>query len=405
MIVHAIMGQNAVLYLPIEEVESPFGRSDLMRLWSTSIKRELNRYYGMLFNKKGGINGRMLIGPDNMGTSAKKIFKKEALKGLESELIEIYYPKSLITSNIDPQNIVQWKENPAGPGVNYATLDTIFANDSPLPPSFVEGPASGAMGGKAPIEDAKRVNRFLMGYMGKVQKLVRDINKVFFGEDTSDYIVLPYFQEEMTPSAVAGQTQATEDGKKKAQKDDQADAEEAKKASSVEVEFHRSSIKSNSADGEVVTYEGNLWEAGVYKYKDWDFWTGKEEEYFQHLSGSEIKKFIEDPLSVREVYLSIEHPGIVRKSNAIGKLKVIGHSVNARGNVIDQTVLSINKEWDPGYGTIKLSPVFEAWIKKLGTIYKGQAIDDQVDISLLNAGLVHYPRSALTGLETTAKRQ
>jgi hypothetical protein len=131
--------------------------------------------------------------------------------------------------------------------------------------------------------------------------------------------------------------------------------------------------------------------------------------YHEHLAGAELKKFIEDPKSVKEAYFSIEHPYSVSKHNSIGKLKITSYT-ETNGVVKDVTTLLIEEKWDPGYDIIKLSPVYEDAIENKGTVYidkhgNSEKVNDQVDISLLNAGLVHYPRSAITDLDTTAKRK
>lgn len=407
--VKAIIGVNAVQYTPNFDPDDVFGRSDLLNIWTPMLYKALNGYFSAIYSRKGGISSRVLVAPDDITSTAKNIFKKEALKGIESELIELYYPTAWAKNNISPAQYINWVENKANlPG--FSTNDDLYARNSPLPPSFVQGPASGALGGKAPTEDAKRINRFLMSYMSRLQQCIHDINDVFFGIRLKNYMAIPYFFDE-TPTATTKPTDDStidaEDNKDKSDdtaetknKSDKAMSRRIRKEQSVSSTFTRKELKKHaSTNTNIIIYEGNLWESGVYEYEDWF-----GDKYHENLPADELKKFISDPLSVKEVYFSIEHPYEVNKSNSIGKLQVMSYT-ETNGVVKDITRIFISSEWDPGYDMIKLSPVYEAYIENRGTIYNGKAIYDQTNISLINAGLVHFPRSELTGKSTTAERQ
>lgn len=409
VIVKAKIGENAVQYIPNPDVDTPFGRSDLLPIWMTGIYRELNAYYAVLFNKKGGINGRMLVAPDSMGTTAKKIFKKEALKGLESELIEVYYPKGLISNQIDPSKIVQWIENKGG-SPNFQTTNEMLAANSPLPPSFVQGPASGALGGKAPEEDAKTINRFLMSQTSRIQKLVKDINTIFLGIPNVNYMVIPYFRDEnVAPNSPQAKTDAAGNPLPAA---DQAkpDAEIPKEDAvtntrTAHIPFVRQTIKANSANG-LVLYKGNMLSSGVYEYEQMDWWTGETKKVYENLAPEEIEKFINDPSAVKEFYIDLEHNQMldVTLQSAIGKA-ILKSTIKENGITKDVTDLYFKPEWDPKHNNIFLSPIYSVTLKDNGKTYNGVKMYDQTNLSIVNCSLCSFPRSGLTGLDTSAKRE
>lgn len=395
-IVKAKIGVNAVQYMPNPDVDTPFGRSDLLPIWMTGIYRELNAFYAVLFNKKGGINGRTLIAPDNMSATAKNVFKKEALKGIESELLEIYYPKGMVNAGMDPSKFVQWNENKGGnPAFN--DTNTMLAANSPLPPSFIEGPASGALGGKAPEEDAKTINRFLMGQTSRIQKLVKDINSVFMGIQNVNYMIIPYFREEQSTKVDNKEENPLETPK--------TEEVATTNSRSAVISFNRQDVKTNSVNGMII-YQGNMLSSGIYEYQERNMFTGAVESVYEYLDPKEIEKFVKDPAAVKEFYVDLEHNQMldVGLQTAIGKA-IIKDTVNDLGVTKDKTELQFKSEWDPKHENIFLSPIYSVQLKNNGRLYKGKKVLDQTNISIINCSLCSYPRSGLTGLDTSAKRQ
>lgn len=408
----AEIGINAVMIQPIPDVDDAFGRSSLLNVWNTIVYRSLNRYYSMVYNKKGGIASRLLSAPDSVDSNSRKRFEKEAKKGIESELIEIYYPTMLTTlENADPSKMIQWKENPA-PKVNFAELDEMLAKDSSLPPQFTEGVVSGALGGNAPVEENKTINKVLMSYVSMMDKAIKDINTIFFDIKNKNYLAIPYMemtesinnstdnQNSVVDTKVENKTdqpqqkvEAAADTKKMARHS--KDSKEKTGTKHSEVQFIRKSTKGNSINGmnEDVYYIGNLWQSGEYQYEDW--FDG--EPFYETLEGEEIKKFVDNPFKKKQHYLSVEHPWDVSYENAIGIIEVKGYT-EENGIVKDVTEIRFKPEFDPKMDEIKLSPVY---------MHGFRFEDDKVfqtDLDLLNAGMTFYPRSELTNMETTAKR-
>jgi hypothetical protein len=155
-----------------------------------------------------------------------------------------------------------------------------------------------------------------------------------------------------------------------------------------------------------VVYSGNMLSSGFYEYNTVDWWTGAQETVHEHLDGNEIKSFIDDPLSVKEVYLDLEHNNMtdVHKGNAIGKAIIKGYK-EENGIVKDNTELYFHKDWDPMHETIFLSPIYAVQLKDKGKTFNGKPAKSQTNISIINCSLCSYPRSKLTGLDTSATRQ
>jgi len=386
-----------VLFIPLPDVDDVWGRTDLLAHWNMIVYRALNRYYSLLYNKKGGIASRVLLGPDSISTAWRERFEREALKGLESELIEMYYPAGLATPNSDPSKMVQWIENQAG-GVIFEALDTMLSKDSAFPPQFSEGVETGALGGQAPVEENKTINKVLMSYVGIMNKLIKDINTTFFKIENTDYIAIPYMMDETNPmeALLNGEGKPGLDEviqKKENPKEEKAIPPQKSENSAFlqsmngEATFTRKAVSANSANAPV-TYIGNLWEEGAYKYGD----------KVNYIDANAIMEYVNNPFKTHEKYLSLEHPSSVDSTNAVGKLRVVG-TQKVKGKLRDKTEITFKPEHDPKAKVIKLSPKYSH-----GLEIRGDKIH-QVDIDLLDAGVVINPRSELTGLETIAIRQ
>lgn len=416
-LIKAQIGINAVQYMPNPDNDSAFGRSDLLSIWTTMIYRARNHYAATIYNGKGGVNSRMLIAPDNMGAKAKLKFKKEALKGVDSELIEIYYPHQLANAtNHDPSKTVQWTEN-KGNAPNFSAVDNLLAADSPLPPSFTQGPASGALGGKAPQEDAKRINRFFQSYVSRCQDFVKDINRVFFGIQRDDYMIVPYFREEDVSVNVLDKNKNDFENQDDMEKDSSPEEKEKEKEKndtstnsfwtrSASVLFKRHETRNHSTGKKEVVYKGNMLSSGFYEYEEMDFWTGEIMKIYEHLDESDLESFIDDPMSVKEFYLDLEHLQYteVDRNSSIGKVTIIGKK-KENGALLDDSEIHFKSEFDPKHKEIYLSPIYKAHIENLGKKYKGNPANSQKNISILNCSLTSYPRSHLTGMDTKATRQ
>ncbi len=421
VIVKAKPGKNCVQFMPNPDPDCENGRADILRVWTPAIYRAANHYYSTLYSKKGGVNSRLLIAPDNVGPVTKKMFKKEALKGIESELIEVYYPNSLISEKIDPSHIVTWAEN-KGNQPAFDKTDALLATDSPLPPSFTQGPQTGALGGNAPVVDAKEVNRILISYAARVQAMTKDLNKIFFGVEDTKYMVVPFLMDETVPGMGGKIDPKTgkpldpkeegggEKGKGKGDKPSNPDQEtkdtSAANTRTADVQFHRVALKANAKNKGAVIYKGNMLSSGFYQYERYNWLTGEKKTVHEHLHGDEIKKFIDDPLTVKELYLDIEHNQMtdVVAQTSVGKVVIKGHTT-VDGVTKDDTELHFKPEWDPKHNHIFLSPIYTAQLKDNGMKWNGEKAHSQTDISIINCSLCHYPRSSLTGLDTSAERQ
>lgn len=392
--IDAVIGVNAVLITPIPSVDNALGSSDVTKVWDMAVFKALNRYYSMIFNKKGGIGSRVLMAPDNIDAVWRKRFEQEAQKGLASELIEMFYPAALANGKVDISKLVQWKENSAG-NVDFNKLDAMLAKDSPLPPSFSEGPASGALGGQAPVEDSKTINRVMLGYVSKLTKAVHDINETFFGIKQRNYAVVPFLDEE-------GGEQIASDYLKPALKED--DPPESKKLNSQNgtVTLKRVAVKTHSNGAQSVTYEGNLFQSGTYTYKMYDFWTDESIEHQEIMSAEALIEMIDNPLKLHQGYIDIEHEatfgGNINFQDAIGKIDMQGYEIQADGSVKDRSVLTFKKEYDPGTDEIKLSATFSHDVEERdGKIY-------QIDLDMKGGALVHYSMSEANGMSTIATK-
>lgn len=412
-VIKAKIGVNCIQFQPNPDNDDLFGRSSLLKLWMTMIYRARNHYSAAVYNTKGGVNSRVLMAPDNMGENSKAAFEREALKGVESELIEVMYPHTMVTNGIDTKNVIQWQEI-HGNNPKYVEVDGMFATDSFLPPSFTQGPESGALGGSAPQEDAKRTNRFLQSYMGTVQGVIKDINTVFFDVSVEDYMAIPYFREEDIQTGMLDDPldpkakDAPTDKKAKEEQEPQESQSQNSKSTNTRtsiVKFTRQEVRNHSNGISTIRYKGNMIQSGVYEYRRYNWVTDKEEVYHEAIDAADIRESIEDPFAVKELYLDLEHMQFtdVFRTSAIGKLTILGVT-EVNGVTMDQSELIFKDEWDPKHEEIFLSPIFACNVTDKGRKYHGKKIMSQTGISWINCSLTSYPRSSLTGLETKATK-
>jgi len=376
------IGKNVVMCQPLPCAQNIFGLSSLLSIWDMCIHKMRNKYYNYIVNKKGGIASRELTIPDNVASNWYKRFEKEALKGVESELITIKYPVALLDS--DPTKFVQWKENHVGP-TNYKEFDEQLSNDSQIPASFTDGPRKGSLGGtNAEVDDAE-IDEVVSNYFGMVEQTIKDINLLFYGIEPN-YAIIPYLvpkdeKVEETNEENVEDEENTED-------EEIIKEEEEEKIKSHSYKFH--SVK--SVDNTFI-YEGNLWEEGWYDYSD-----DPDTQELEYLPGDAIKKFIDDPKSVLEGYVDLDHEQgfVVPKDLALARYRVTGYEeVDGKIRDITQVIFP----FDPVIKELNVSPLYIAQ----NSIDKDKK-NIQSKLDLRSVALTDSPRSALTGLSTKIKK-
>jgi len=418
--VTALIGINSVIIQPNPTVDNPLGQSDITKIWAMAVFKALNRYYAMTFNKKGGVGSRVLIAPDSIkNTNAQKRFEQEAKKGLESELIELLYPIALANNpQIDPSKVVQWIENKAG-NVDFTKLDGMLAKDSPLPPSFSEGPASGALGGVAPKEDMKKINRNMIAYVTKLTKAIHDINETFYGIRERNYAILPFLNAEggeEIDADVDAEVESTDkedpkkedkedkkDEPKKEEKEDKKDKKLRRYNSSNGTMSLKRDTKKYSDDVQSISYLGNLFHSGTYTYQYYDWWDDEIKDRTEIMSADALREMIDNPLKLHEGYIDIEHEatfgGNIEYQNAIAKIQILGYEDQDDGSVKDVSKITFKNEWDPKSTEIKLSASFSHGIEEIdGDVY-------QTDMDMKGGALVHFSMSEANDLSTIAVRE
>ncbi|WP_371805464.1 hypothetical protein [Candidatus Lokiarchaeum ossiferum] len=369
-----VFGQTAVKCTPIPNVQNVFGLSSLLPIWDMITYKMKNKYYNMVINKKGGAASRLLVIPDNVKSNDYKRFEKEAKKGVESELITIKYPFAL-ANNRDPSKVVQWTENQVGQ-TNYVEFDNILSNDSPIPASFMDGPESGALGGQAPVIDDNEIDEIVSHYFSMIEQTIKDINETFYGIEPN-YSVIPFLQ----PKDEETQINEGETGEGPEQELEQESEEKPIQTKTHSMKFHSIAGSNNQW-----IYEGNLWEEGWYQYD-----TGHE-----YLPADEIKAFIDDPMSVKDGYVSMEHIGEdVPKHLSIAKYETYGYEI-VDGKLRDKTRVTFS--FDPQIEEMDVSPVYNS----KDIFQDNKTIQTKID--LRNVAVTSAPRSSLTGKSTKIRR-
>ena len=394
------IGENTVMCQPYPSVQNVFGKSSLLGIWSMIIYKMRNKFYNFVVNKKGGIASRELLIPDNVSTTWYKRFEKEALKGVESELITIKYPTALGTT--DPSKFVDWQENHVGP-TNYKEFDDMMSNDSPIPPSWMDGPQTGSLGGVNANIDDMEIDEIIRNYFSLVEQTIKEINQTFYGIEPN-YAIIPYLEpkdEKIELDAVGNEIEDKKDNP--SDKDDNTPATNKEKSKDIKKnekmnikkktipKTHSMKFHSVATENGQYVYEGNLWEEGWYNYGTHD---NPELEY---LPKEEIMKFIDDPKSILDGYVSIEHleGTIVPKHLSIAKYETYGYGL-VDGLLRDKT--KVYFPFDPMVDEMDVSPVYDTLdIKRDGNII-------QTELDLRNVGITTSPRSSLTGKVSKIKR-
>jgi hypothetical protein len=396
--------RDCVLIQPKPSIHDIFGESVLQIECDTATQKVYLRGYEFAFVHKGGMSKTIAINSD-VDSTMKDSVMKDAKRGLWSRGLALF-----MKANSKPVNDQVLTAAEAIPNLNFTELNSMISEDSQLTKQKIQGAAeSGALGGQAPRVNQEEDDKIQDSLLFMVEKIIRDINYVFFG-------IEPYKMEkneqgrEIRVPAYRVLFPNPEEEAKEEKRDQQLFDNElaiAQKTAAPPAQanaIHRFTGQINDAikhsvsiQDQYVTYKGNLFQAGAYHYPE----TGTYEIY----SGRDIEAFTKNPWNKAPLELNhSENPVQTGLYPDLGYLETIGYDHATQKDI---TLFHIKTEMDQQLrdtgvivnDRIKVSPYFH------------KRLDPQTNIQQiynLNAAIidpkVQRPRAELTGLDTSAQK-
>ena len=366
-----IVGKDCVLVQPFPWAYDIFGFSSIMPNWDLLINKLYLRFLHLLYIWKGGIISKYNRYPNNTEDDVKKRIELDAKRGWLSEGINMDFPPGLDPANIDKMFDHQ---EVLGQDINFDEANSIFSQDSPYPKMMVEGQVeSGALGGSAPEVDQEELDKQINRMFRIIEKPVMDMNATFFDYKDTDYIVIPWQNDKSAQDVEMDglQTDMDRTGMERTIEDNKTPPKEdkAQKTNSLVAK-----INSVNAQG-LTVYQGNLFS---HKYL-------QDDGSYQYLEADEIKKYIDNPLSLKEGLMQIEHPekaDRVLLGDAVAKYKIIGFD---KETGLDITEFYIDSKNAPQEIDVS-SMYFSEDVKKEDKVF-------HTNIDLRNAVFTSRPRS------------
>jgi len=257
----------------------------------------------------------------------------------------------------------------------------------------IEGAAeSGSMGGEAPRVNQEEDIKIRQEHYNMFEKVIKDVNFVYYNLDPHSYEI----EFNKPPELERLEYELTQyDGGPNHDKDKKPE-EPKEEEFRVENEAHLVNSKdfgiSHSISKKYITFEGNMFQSGLYKYPE-NKGTDKEWYYY---SPEDIKSLTER--EVKEGYIEYDHSfdaDYVALNEGVGYYQIIGYDDLTTK---DKTLFHIKKkEWENmgRPNKIKTSPYFSRIKESEG----------HNKLYVKNVAIVppdKTPRSELTNLETGA---
>ena len=323
------IGQDCVFFRPLPDIDSPFGLPFILPFWDAGVAKPFARYMHILYAWKGGILSKYLRYPDTLDPTTVDKLTQESRKGILSEGIMIGYPPGMSPENVD--KMFQHDEV-NGNDINWDELNSLLSQDTPFPKSFIDGQVeSGALGGSAPEVDKQKEDETLFTLFQLPQQLIKDINTTFFDFDRTDYLVIPWSDDQAvnsTSTEEAGKATPTEG-------DAPTKPQESQKSNTI------AKLNSVTPDG-LYEYDAVLLPVG-----EWPYPTETDPTHTEFVDMETIRDYVDDPLTVREGYFHEEHPenpAEVLRDDALGKYKITGYDDRGMvGKIYSKT--SLGKEF------------------------------------------------------------
>jgi hypothetical protein len=368
--------RNCIVIQPYRYPKLVYGKDLFRPLVKTALAKEYLRFYELLFVHKGGVN-RTVGFQQGLDKDIKDNIIAETRRGMLSRGTVM---GSSSGKPISEQLLVVETQIP---DLKFDTVNSHLSEDSKLTKQGVEGEAaSGALGGSAPEVNAQEDTEYTKQLYTICEQAIKDINFTYFDLDPQTYDV--YFTKPYQPI-----DQKTIENVRTIQPAN-ADGEKPKTEEANSIKFQNGEFTeaiAHSMTEEFNVYEGNLFHAGVYHYREKGIDRIFTPDDIRHLTQR----------NVRSGYLEIDHSFDERNvglSEGVGYFEIKGYDEIGKKDI---THFFIKKKYaslvDPV--RIKISPYFhldessslkEIYIKNAAVVVKGM------------------PRSEDSGLKTEAMR-
>lgn len=369
--------RNCVVVQPMPHVRHTHGKPFLKKECQTALEKIYLRFYELLFIHKGGVN-RTVGYPEGTNKSLKDNIVTATRRGMLSMGTVIG-----VQSNQNIRDLILVAESSI-PDLNFEIINKHLSEEGKISRQKIEGAAeSGALGGVAPEVNDREDLKVKKGYFPIVEKVIKDINDVFYGLDPEGYDVrfLPSMDQMMADME-----------KEQAEEEKQLNSknkEEKKSPQYSRGESQTAKVSAHSVSDNYVVYEGNMFQAGVYQYPE----RGTAVVY----TPDEIERMCKR--DVRTGYMELNHS--FDETNQ-GLSEGLGYYVTEgydKKKEMDKTKFYIRKDQahliDPK--NIQVSPYF----------YKRTRKDGSKDLYVKLCGIItkgRRTRASISGLSSSAIR-
>jgi hypothetical protein len=408
--------RDCVVIQPLRDTRSVWGQSRHLIEMDTAAQKKYLRSAELTYIHHGG-KKRTIVAPTGGDSDVKDALVKDVRRGIFSPGVFIEIEQM---GNKSVNDMVLVSEQQSGP-MPFADMNKMINEDAQLSKLKIEGAApTGALGGQAPLvdkqhDDIERDRLYL-----DMEEAIRSVNDVFFDKPayTEEIITLEsgrpivelkasYRIRFRTPQFVkqpdADDPQQLDASKKQEKPNTPAQVPQMDELENgLVVEAH--SVALDQAKSGFITFTGNMFQAGMYKYPK------RTEQQYVWYTPEQIQEVTSEPIKTH--YLELNHSDSLDTSfnRNIGYSEIVGYDDDAHKDI---TKFHIRAELEPE-------------LKEQGIIYKNDNDDWTIDVSprfvrsydpalkrdrlfLKNNAVVDpntsMPRARLTGLDTSAIKE
>jgi len=412
--------RDCVIVQPKSYVHDKFGISYLLIECETATQKIYLRSYEFAYLHKGGVNRVIAFPEGSSKNDIKDTIVRETQRGIWSRGYVLSH------NSARPVNELFLTSETQIPSLGFNEINSMISEDAQLTKQGVEGAAeTGALGGQAPQVNKEQDEKQLDSLLYICERIIRDINFVFFDKDPWKFKDIGHGRKKREPAyrvvfrepapeqptpgeerdagiqdqEMANNTRSSYDEqisgmeaeRKKRQGGTVAHSYKYEKGEDLEALAH-------SINDEFVTFQGNMFHAGIYLYP--------EKGRYETFTKKDIKTLTER--NVKDGYLEIDHSFNYQN---VGLLEGIGHyNITGYNDKLGEDITEFHVKKNiyddlKKKGLIKLNKKGKEFLK-FSPFFHRRNINGVKQIFLKNVAIVTKgkPRAELSGHTTNAQK-
>ena len=402
--------RDCVVIQPCRDVRRVYGQSRHRIEMDTAAQKKYLRSAEMIYVHHGG-KKRTIAAPSGGNSTVKDALVRDVQRGVFSAGVFLDIER---LGNQSINDMVMVSETQSGP-MPFADLNGMINEDAQLTKQSVQGAAeSGALGGQSPVVNERRDEVERDRLFLDMEEAIRAVNEVFFGieqyteEIKTNAFGRPYIERQESyrirfrTSQFIKQPDAADPEQQQQLQTSNKQPISQEYENGVVIEAHSVALTKNATG--FITFTGNSFQAGVYKYPE------RKTERWVTYTPEQIEEVTQEPIKTH--YLELNHSDSLNASfgRNIGYSEIIGYDpakakdisryhirAELEAPLKDKGIIYQDKQ---GNWTIDVSPRFVRSfdpVKKRDRLFlKNNAVVDP------NTSM---PRARLTGLDTSAKME